>query len=82
MKKGKMVPAKQFASLAGVPYTTLMDWLKAGRVKGARFVEAPTPTGGYWLIPESAAEGLERPKIGRPRKVKPAVKGQRPPDRA
>jgi len=62
-----MVPIKEFAKQMGVPYTTLMDWVKAGRVKGAMFEEAPT--GGYWLIPESAAKTLERPKLGRPRKT-------------
>ena len=65
----KELPLKEFAELVGVPYTTMMDWVKAGRVEGARFQEAPTPTGGYWLVPESAANKLKRPKKGRPRKA-------------
>jgi predicted site-specific integrase-resolvase len=70
MKKG-MLPLKEFANLAAVPYTTLMDWVRAGRIKGAIFEE--TPVGGYWLVPESAAKTLERPKLGRPLKAKTAA---------
>ncbi|MGH9763215.1 MAG: hypothetical protein ACREDR_19190 [Blastocatellia bacterium] len=74
-----MLPIKEFAKLVGVPYTTVMYWVKGGRIKGAVFEEAPT--GGYWLIPEAAANNLERPKLGRPRKQaapekKPAKKSR------
>jgi hypothetical protein len=64
--KQNMLPLKEFAGLVKVPYTTLMDWVKGGRIKGAVFKE--TPVGGYWLVPESAAKELERPRLGRPPK--------------
>lgn len=61
-----MIPLKEFAAAAGVPYTTIIRWAKANRIKGAVFVE--TPIGGYWMAPKEALGTLERPKIGRPRK--------------
>lgn len=67
-----MLPIKDFAKLVGVPYTTVMYWVKSGRIKGAVFEK--TPTSGYWLIPEAAANNLERPKVGRPPKSKSAKK--------
>jgi hypothetical protein len=71
IRKG-MIPIKEFAKRVGVPYTTVMYWVKGGRIKGAVFEEAPT--GGYWLIPEAAAEKIERPKLGRPPKPKSSQK--------
>jgi hypothetical protein len=61
-----MIPLKEFARAAGVPYTTVIRWAKADRIRGAVFVE--TPIGGYWMAPKEALATLERPKIGRPRK--------------
>jgi len=69
MKKRDMVPLKEFAEQVDIPYTTLIRWVKAGKVKGARFQPAPTAVGGYWLVPESAANNLPRPRLGRPPKA-------------
>jgi hypothetical protein len=62
-----MMPLKEFAAAAGIPYTTMIRWVKADRIKGAIFVE--TPIGGYWMAPKEALKTLERPKIGRPPKA-------------
>jgi len=72
MNRKGMIPIKEFAKRVGVPYTTMMYWVKTGKIKGAIFEEAPT--GGYWLIPEYAANNLQRPKLGRPRKDPSASK--------
>jgi len=61
-----MIPLKEFAAAAGIPYTTIIRWAKTNRIKGAVFVE--TPIGGYWMAPKEALGTLERPKIGRPPK--------------
>jgi len=80
MKANKdMIPLKEFAKRAGVPYTTIMDWAKAGRIKGVEFEE--TPLGKYWTAPEASLKGLQRPKVGRPPKAKPPAAKPRGPKR-
>ena len=43
-------------------------WCQQGRFRNARLVEHPR--GDYWVIPESALVGFEKPKMGRPPKPK------------
>lgn len=69
MKKGeKMVTPREYATLKGVAYTTVMNWLQSNRIPGA--VKHTTPTGHYWEVPEKAPSPNTRP--GRPPKPKTA----------
>ncbi|MGH9824023.1 MAG: helix-turn-helix domain-containing protein [Blastocatellia bacterium] len=45
---------------------TVLNWVMAGIFPGATREE--TRVGSYWLIPESALKGFEKPKRGRPPK--------------
>ncbi|QQS46463.1 MAG: hypothetical protein IPM66_21580 [Acidobacteriota bacterium] len=60
--------AGEFARKINVPYTTVATWLRKGQVPGAM---AQT-IGDFrvWMIPEDIVEGFERPKRGRPRRLK------------
>jgi len=62
--KGKLETPKRYAEMNGVAYTTVMYWLKTGRVEGA--VKRETPRGPYGELPEDTP----RPKklSGRPKK--------------
>jgi hypothetical protein len=61
MKKKQAFTARQFAMAMGVSYRTVMGWLAAEIVPGAKKIE--TPVGSYWLIPELALR-MERPTMG------------------
>ncbi|HKV38976.1 MAG TPA: hypothetical protein VJX67_07170 [Blastocatellia bacterium] len=53
--QAQYVDHKGFAKKIGKRHTTVIDWLQAGRVKGAVFKEtrlAGLP--GYWLVPDAA----------------------------
>jgi hypothetical protein len=51
-----------------VPYATLARWVLRGLFAGAKSIE--TPRGNVWMIPASAIERFEKPKIGRPKEEK------------
>jgi Helix-turn-helix domain len=59
----------QVAERLDTPERTVRLWCKQGRFQGARAVDSPR--GVYWLVPESALVGFEKPARGRP---KPAQK--------
>ena len=65
MKKGQieMLTARQFSERAGVSYPTVMKWLKAGLVPGAKLNEN-TPLGTYWEIPATSVGKVEKEKPG------------------
>jgi excisionase family DNA binding protein len=58
----------QAAERLDTPERTVRLWCKQGRFTGARSVD--TPRGNYWLIPESALKGFEKPLRGRTPKSK------------
>jgi hypothetical protein len=71
MKKeanNKMLTAKKFAQAAGIPYSTLIDWLEAGLVPGASLVEFAGVS--VWQIPADSINKIQRPKMGRPKSKK------------
>src|SRR5262245_47182760 len=54
-KQSKMVTARQFATLHGVPYTTVIFWLKKEAIPGAEKQEIPVGRQGFiWRVPEDA----------------------------
>src|SRR5215831_362154 len=54
-KQSKMVTARQFAGLHGVPYTTVIFWLRKEVIPGAEKQEIPVGRQGFiWRIPEDA----------------------------
>jgi hypothetical protein len=61
----------QFARATGLPYTTVVGWAQQGIIPGVK--KEDTPRGPVWLIPVAALDTLAawRPKVGRPRKVRP-----------
>jgi hypothetical protein len=63
-KKGKLVTPRQYATMHGVPYTTVMYWLQSGKIKTA--VKHQTPTGHHWELPDNTPA---------PPKLRPGPKG-------
>jgi hypothetical protein len=80
MVKKDMMPLKEFAAAAGIPYTTVIRWAKSGRIKGVTYRD--TPIGRYWMVPRGALDALERPKVGRPPKPTSEKKPRAPRARA
>jgi hypothetical protein len=68
-KKPKMLAPKQYAERQGVAYTTVMNWLRQGKILGA--VKHMTPTGHYWEIPVKATKPELLP--GRPPHTPPVA---------
>jgi excisionase family DNA binding protein len=65
----------QVAERLNTPERTIRLWCKQGRFTGARSVD--TPRGNYWLIPESALKGFEKPLRGRTPKPKDESKAEK-----
>jgi len=61
-----MLTVKEAARKVGAADRTVRQWLQAGRLKGAVLTSAPS--GSYWLIPESALDGIQARPRGRPPK--------------
>lgn len=70
MGSKKMLTPQEVATEMGVAYTTVMLWLKQGRLRGAR--QKQEARGPVWEIPAAALKGFEKPKQGRPRKLEAA----------
>ena len=49
-----MLTPLQFSKRRRVSRQRVMQWLKAGRIVGARFYPALTGKGGRWGLPENA----------------------------
>lgn len=79
-KKGeKMLTVREAAQITGASPSSIRVWLadedeRKRRFPGAR--KESTPFGDFWLIPESALEGFEFGKPGRPRKADTKEKGK------
>jgi excisionase family DNA binding protein len=73
MRKGKMLTTKEFAEQVNAPYTTVMGWIRDGRIPEASYDDSH-PRGAVWLIPPSAVGRFKnpetKPKKGRPPKPK------------
>lgn len=71
MKKGQieMLTARQYSERAGVSYPTVMKWLRAGLIPGAKLNEN-TPLGTYWEIPATSVGAVTKEKPGpKPKKT-------------
>jgi hypothetical protein len=65
-QKEEMLTTGDLVKQLGVPYQTVVSWLKRGLFPSA--VQEESPRGSYWLIPANAVTNFERPAMGRPRK--------------
>ncbi|MGH9830083.1 MAG: hypothetical protein ACREDR_43280 [Blastocatellia bacterium] len=76
MRKQRMLTTKEFAKEVNAAYTTVMGWLKDGRIPGAVF-DDKIPRGGIWWIPAKAVEQFKQAerRRGRPPLVKKESKG-------
>lgn len=61
-----MLTVREAAQRLGAAEISIRVWAKKGRFPGAELMK--TPAGSYWLIPESALEGFEMGRPGRPAK--------------
>ncbi len=71
----KRLTTAEVAERLGVAQVTVSVWCNRGRFPGA--VREDTPRGPVWLIPVSDLKGFKLPKVGRPRKAKPAADAKR-----
>jgi predicted site-specific integrase-resolvase len=69
-KEPTMLTVREASEKTGAAIPTVNLWCRSGRLPGAR--QESTPYGDYWLIPESALEGIVVRGRGRPPKAKPA----------
>lgn len=60
MATEKWLTAREFAQRRNVHYLTVMRWLQNEMIEGVKRVE--TPSGHYYLIPQSAVKGFESPQ--------------------
>ena len=71
-KKGeRMLTVREAAQITGASPSSIRVWLSDDEERERRFPGArkeSSPIGDYWLIPESALEGFEMGKAGRPPK--------------
>jgi hypothetical protein len=74
-RQNEMLTTNDVVKNLGVPYQTVVSWLKRGLFPGA--VQEDSPRGVYWLIPAVAVENFERPAMGRPRKPPAELKTPR-----
>ena len=70
MKKQEMITTREFAELIGRPYSTVVAWLREGRVPGAKAFKETSGT--VYRVPRSAVETFKDggPRRGRPPKNK------------
>lgn len=71
----------QFAKELGVPYQTVMGWLRDGRIPEAE-PDDSNPRGRVWWIPANLVARFSdpetKPQKGRPQKPESALKTERP----
>jgi excisionase family DNA binding protein len=60
----------EVAARLGVSQPTVKLWCRQGKFPGAE-LDASSPRGPVWLIPESDLRDFAPPKMGRPPKAKP-----------
>jgi hypothetical protein len=68
MSKEKYLTIKEFSDKHRIARSTVSLWCRNGTLKGA--YQEQTPFGEVWYIPESTSNEFEKPKRGRPLKVK------------
>jgi hypothetical protein len=69
----KMLTIKETAERLGAKPGSVRVWVGQGRFTGAR--KESTPLGiDYWLIPESALDGFEMGRAGRPSRPESELK--------
>ncbi|MGH9760409.1 MAG: helix-turn-helix domain-containing protein [Blastocatellia bacterium] len=61
-----MLTTGEVAKRLGAGISSVKLWANHGKFPGA--VREQTPVGSYWMIPETALEGFEMGRPGRPRK--------------
>lgn len=55
-RETKMLTARQFANMHGVPHSTVISWLNKGVIPGAEKLEIPVGGKGFlWRIPDDAS---------------------------
>jgi hypothetical protein len=75
-KQPKMITTRQLGAMRGVPYTTVIFWLKKEAIPGAEKLEIAVGRQGFiWRVPEDAPLP-DLPRGPRPKKAaKKAKKG-------
>jgi hypothetical protein len=63
-----LLSVREVAQRLNTPISTVRLWAMQGRFRGAELKQSPA--GSYWTIPETALDGFEMPKRGRPAKSK------------
>jgi hypothetical protein len=71
-KEPDMLTTREVADRLGAAESSVRMWARKGRFPGAE--EKNSPRGPYWLIPDTALEGFNMGKAGRPPKAKEATK--------
>jgi hypothetical protein len=64
MELDNFMTAREFAHLVNTPYPTVAQWLRDGRVPGAKLTDI-----GHlkvWMIPKDVLKDFKRPEMGRP----------------
>ena len=69
-KEPTMLTVREVSERTGAAIPTVNLWCRSGRLAGA--YQESSPYGDYWLIPESALEGIVVRGRGRPPKAKTA----------
>ena len=69
-KETKLLTVREVSEKTGAAIPTVNLWCRSGRLSGA--YQESTPYGDYWLIPESALDGIVVRGRGRPPKSAPA----------
>jgi len=69
----KMLTVREAAEKIGASSISVRIWASKGRFPGAE-LDTSSPRGAVWLIPETALEGFEMGKAGRPAKKKGKAK--------
>lgn len=65
-----MLTTNEVAQKLGVAYTTVMLWIKQGKLEA---VKREHPRGDYYEVPAAALGTLERGSKGRPKKAAPGT---------
>ncbi len=67
-----MLTVKEVSERTGAQPVSIRIWASKGRFPGAK--KESSPAGQYWMIPESALEGFQMGKAGRPSRPEAELK--------
>ncbi len=73
-KETKLLTVREVSERTGAAIPTVNLWCRSGRLSGA--YQESTPYGDYWLIPESALDGIVVRGRGRPPKSLPGTQNR------